>query len=124
MFKFSSMSPWQNGHLTIGITDAPPHTWKKLEPIWEDEQLIASSSHSFYSVISKLCETTIKNCRKYDHGFDDRWWSIKIMYFEDAVNPPDCNHLKRMFGSDVTTVMMKMMQMRESIEGHCSEVSG
>ena len=46
------------------------------------------------------------------------------MYFEDAVNPPDCNHLKRMFGSDVTTVMMKMMQMRESIEGHCSEVSG
>jgi hypothetical protein len=62
------MSPWQNGHLTIGITDTPPQTWKKLEPIWEDEQLIASSSHSFYIVISKLCETTIKNCRKYDHG--------------------------------------------------------
>jgi len=73
---------------TIGIVDTPPKKWKKLEPLWEDELMIVSSSHSFLDVMTKLCETAIKARREYDYGVDMHLWNMKISSLEDAMNPP------------------------------------
>ena len=84
---------------TLGIADSPPRRWKKLEPLWEDEQLVASSSHSFLDVMTELCNTAIKNRREYDHGVGKHLWKMKITSLEDAMNPPR-DPIDRFYGSD------------------------
>jgi len=74
---------------TLGIVDAPPRTWSKLEQLWQDEKLVASSSHSFLDVMNELCNTAIKNRREYDHGVDEHLWKMKISSLENVMNPRD-----------------------------------
>ncbi|KAL3808064.1 hypothetical protein ACHAXA_007185 [Cyclostephanos tholiformis] len=85
---------------TLGIVDSPPRRWKKLEPLWEDELLVASSSHTFLDVMTELCNTAIKNRREYDHGIDEHMWNMKIISLEDAMNPTRRDPLDRFYGSD------------------------
>jgi hypothetical protein len=83
---------------TLGIVDSPPVRWRRLEPLWEDEVLIASSSHTFHDVMAELCDTAIKNRRDYDdHGVDEHMWRMKITSLEDAMYPP---RDERLFGGD------------------------
>ncbi|KAL7539548.1 hypothetical protein ACHAXR_010592, partial [Thalassiosira sp. AJA248-18] len=72
---------------TLGIADNDPTTWKSLEPLWDDEKITATSSHSFHDVMNKLCETAIKNRREYDHAIHEHLWNMKIISMEDAMNP-------------------------------------
>ena len=53
---------------TLGITDSRPSSWRSCQPHWDDEKIVASSSHTFYDVMNKLCNSAIKNRREYDHG--------------------------------------------------------
>jgi hypothetical protein len=71
----------------LGITDLHPARWKKVEPIWEDEQIIVSSSDSFNDVMCELCDTAIKSRREYDHGINEHMWNMKVMPLNEAVNP-------------------------------------
>ena len=79
---------------TFGIFDGivngyrtAPKTWKKREPKWENEQLTgASSSNTFLDVMTKLCNTAIKDRREYDHEVYEHLWKWKIMSMEEAMN--------------------------------------
>lgn len=78
----SIMTEW-----TLGIADAPPRTWKIHEPLWHDERLTASSSHSFLAVMSKLCDTAIRQRREFDHGVNEHLWHMKITSEKEAIRP-------------------------------------
>ena len=38
----------------FGITDELPSSWSRREPVWEDEQLIATNEHTFDDVVKVL----------------------------------------------------------------------
>jgi hypothetical protein len=71
----------------LGITDVHPARWKNVEPIWEDEQIIVSSSRTFNSLMGKLCDTAIKSRREYDHGINEHLWNMKILPLNEAMDP-------------------------------------
>lgn len=73
---------------TLGITDTRPSTWRGCEPHWRDETIVASSSHTFYDIMEKLCNSAIQSRREYDHGVEEHLWNIKIMTMENIMNPP------------------------------------
>ncbi|OEU06470.1 hypothetical protein FRACYDRAFT_254487 [Fragilariopsis cylindrus CCMP1102] len=62
---------------TIGITDTKPNSWKKLEPIWEDDIIggcffVATTYVSRCNVMIKLCEAAIKKRRgRRDYGIHE-----------------------------------------------------
>eukprot|EP00985_Skeletonema_marinoi_P012545 scaffold6071_cov92-Skeletonema_marinoi.AAC.3 len=58
---------------TLGITDSRPSSWPGvLVNLTGRMKRLASSSHSFYDVMNKLCNSAIKNRREYDHGINER----------------------------------------------------
>lgn len=73
----------------IGITDIHPRNWEESVPKWEDEQLIATSSHTFREVMGKLCETAIKKRREdaTDFGIDEHLWNLIITSLEESIAP-------------------------------------
>jgi len=86
---------------TLGITDSHPASWRSCEPHWQDEKIVASSSHSFYDVMNELCNSAIKNRREYDHGIGEHLWNMKIMSMNEAMNPPSPDErLMRMYDDD------------------------
>eukprot|EP00978_Attheya_sp_CCMP212_P028811 scaffold100531_cov56-Attheya_sp.AAC.7 len=64
----------------LGITDRSPSTWNTVEPLWQDEQITATSSHTFLELMSQICDTAIQNRREHDHdhGIHDHLWNLKI----------------------------------------------
>ena len=82
----------------LGITDAPPSNkrWKnqqQQQPSWEDEQLTATSSHTFHDVVAKICETALpKRRRADDAGIDDHLWNLKITSWDQAVEQQRTNN--------------------------------
>jgi len=71
--------------LVLGITDkAPPSSWAKTKPQWEDEHITANTSHSFLDLMTKLCDTAIKTRREVDgdHGIDQHCWNMEISSLE------------------------------------------
>ncbi|KAL7496173.1 hypothetical protein ACHAWT_004441 [Skeletonema menzelii] len=86
---------------TLGITDSRPSSWRSCQPHWDDEKIVASSSHTFYDVMNKLCNSAIKNRREYDHGINEHLWNMKIMSMDEAMNPPSPDErLMRMLEHD------------------------
>ena len=81
---------------TFGITDREPRTWKRIEPIWDDEKITASSSDTFFHVMNHLCENAIKHRREYDYGINEHLWELRIM------SP---NHLSRNHETDIEALM-------------------
>jgi len=78
---------------TIGITDSRPHSWKKVEPLWKDEQLtgVTTSQTTFLDVMTKVCETAIKKRRenRNDYGVNEHMWKLKIIASsQEAMKPP------------------------------------
>jgi hypothetical protein len=85
---------------TLGITDRRPSTWRTMDPsVWEDEQLIVGSSHTFMELMEKLCETAIKFRRDNedendnddavtnDSGINDHIWDLRITSLKKAIKP-------------------------------------
>lgn len=62
--------------------------WRTCEPHWADETIVASSSHTFYDVMEKLCNSAIQSRREYDHGVEEHLWNIKIRTMDEIMNPP------------------------------------
>jgi hypothetical protein len=90
---------------TFGITDTEPKHGKKREPLWEDEELLASSSHTFEQVVQKICETALKKrWDAGDYGLRQHLWNIKI--FADTAKAVASQkhdpgrHMERAFGRD------------------------
>ncbi len=73
----------------LGITDNRPSDWEKAEPLWQDEKIVATSSHSFFDLMHKLCENAIKLRREHedDYGIDTHLWKLEIMSFRQATSP-------------------------------------
>lgn len=82
LFANLTMTEW-----VLRITDVHPARWKTVEPMWEDEQIVVTSAHSFNDLMSELCDTAIKSRREYDHGINDHMWNMKVMPLSDAVDP-------------------------------------
>ena len=71
----------------FGITDQEPQGWKRCEPRWDDEQLTASSSHSFLELMDKLCETALAKRRcDHDYGIKDHLWHFEICTEKSLTN--------------------------------------
>ncbi len=73
----------------LGITDNPPCSWGKAEPLWQDEKIIATSSHTFINLMHEICENAIKLRREVedDHGIDEHLWKLEIMSYRSATSP-------------------------------------
>ena len=70
----------------LGITDSSPRHWKQREPCWDDEQLTATSSHTFQEMVAKLCESALAKRRgNHDSGIDEHLWNLKISSIERAI---------------------------------------
>jgi hypothetical protein len=88
----------------IGITDNRPGTWKRAEPLWQDETIVATSQDSFLEVMTKLCETAISFRREYpgDSHVQAHLWNLKIQSYEETINPEDpmARMEERLMGGD------------------------
>lgn len=86
----------------LGITDHPPSTWKHVEPLWQDEKLVATSADTFLDVMEKLCETAINSRREYenDGGIGDHLWNMKIKSRKDIMMDRHDRLLERLQGEE------------------------
>ena len=63
----------------FGITDRRPTKWHKCEPRWENETLLATSSHTFQQVMQTLSETALYKRRKVGgYAVNVHLWDLKI----------------------------------------------
>ena len=96
------MKEWE-----IGITDNHPSTWERVQPLWGDEKIVATSKDSFLELMTKLCETAIASRREHenDSGITDHLWKLTIKSYKDIVDTR--SSLER-------TMMMEMGSYDES----------
>ena len=103
------MKEWE-----IGITDNRPSTWKRMEPLWGDEKIVATSKDSYHELMAKLCETAIANRREHDgdSGINAHLWKLTIKSYKEMVDPTP----------EFQKMILRDMAMRErGDDDDCSE---
>ena len=80
----------------LGITDVEPRLWKKQEPLWDDEQLIATSKDSFLQLATELCNNALHKRRPNDYHVHAHVWNWKLSSLQ--------HHLKTAQGRGLGTM--------------------
>ena len=80
----------------LGITDVEPRLWKNQEPLWDDEQLIATSKDSFLQLATEVCNHSIHKRRPNDYHVHAHVWNWKVSSLQHHLKTAQGRGLGRM----------------------------